>query len=132
MRHKGRFSRFFRNFPHNGCHPKSPRFTPSPRRRLHPRIHLSVHEKTLKIKHFCLIFNVLHPLFATRFERATFRLGGGRSIQLSYANITSLSAAVLAADTVELLYIIFSLRGTVSSSIIKRKHHVREAARQLP
>ena len=71
-------------------------------------------------------------MFATRFERATFRLGGGRSIQLSYANITSLSAAVLAADTVELLYIIFSLRGTVSSSIIKRKHHVREAARQLP
>ena len=33
------------------------------------------HEETLKIKHFCLIFNVLQPLFATRFERATFRLG---------------------------------------------------------
>ncbi len=26
-------------------------------------------------------------MFATRFERATFRLGGGRSIQLSYANV---------------------------------------------
>ena len=50
------------------------------------------------------------------------RLGGGRSIQLSYANITSMPAAVLAADTVELLYIIFSLRGTESSSIMKRKH----------
>lgn len=53
------------------------------------------------------------------------RLGGGRSIQLSYANITSMPAAVLAADTVELLYIIFSLRGTESSSIMKRKHRVR-------
>ena len=57
--------------------------------------------------------------------REPFPLGGGRSIQLSYANITSMPAAVLAADTVELLYIIFPLRGTESSSIMKRKHHVR-------
>ncbi len=27
-------------------------------------------------------------MFAMRFERTTFRLGGGRSIQLSYANMT--------------------------------------------
>ena len=33
------------------------------------------HEKTLKTRHFWHIFNVLQPLFATRFERATFRLG---------------------------------------------------------
>ncbi len=32
-------------------------------------------KKALKIKHFCLIFNVPQSLFATRFERATYRLG---------------------------------------------------------
>ena len=59
------------------------------------RIHLSEHEKTLETKHFRLISNALYTLFATRFERATFRLGGGRSIQLSYANISAMPAAVL-------------------------------------
>ena len=53
-----------------------------------PRIHSSEHEKTLKTRHFWHISNVFSTLFATRFERATFRLGGGRSIQLSYANIS--------------------------------------------
>ena len=32
-------------------------------------------KKALKIKHFCLIFNVPQSLFATRFEHPTYRLG---------------------------------------------------------